>query len=317
MGACIAVLILAQVCLLVLLYVLFFIGIYSLLQAGLRQRAVRYRLRYKQDGRWHVRFAGWLARYRPVYKHLKLLLEAAQSRIGMGLFLAVSGILLLVGLTVGALFFQSLKGVTLLGGMMGGMPYVALRFNIISIRLRNRLEFLPAVEIFYQYYMVSGSKNVKTALQLVLAEQRIRYPIKTVFDQLHRNLLTSREEEESLRLFTMTLGHVWADYFAGMFRVALLEGNDITENLRDLIEDMRRAQRADQAERNRLLEIRVANFTPILFLALFLFLNFKTNPTNAYTYYVLDAEGRNLILDALLLIGVSFLMGIYLSMKRM
>jgi hypothetical protein len=231
--------------------------------------------------------------------------------------LAATGLLLLLGMTAGSLFFQSVKGTAALGVMLGGAPYIALRFNIISLRLRNRLEFLPAVEIFYQYYMVSGAKNVKTALQLALAEQRIRYPIKAVFEQLQRNLLTSREAEESLRLFSMSLGHMWADYFVGMFRVALLEGNDITDNLKDLIEDMRRAQRSDQAERNRLLEIRVANFTPILFLLLFLSLNFKMNPANAYTYYVLDPEGRNLILDALLLIGASFLMGIYLSMKRM
>jgi hypothetical protein len=52
-------------------------------------------------------------------------------------------------------------------------------------------------------------------------------------------------------------------------------------------------------------------------LALFLFINFKVNYTNAYYYYVLDPAGRNLILDALLLIFVSFLMGIYLSLRRM
>lgn len=310
-------LILFQVCLLLLLFLLFFIGVYSFLQAILRHREARFRLRYMQEGRWHVRMAGWLVRCRPIHKHLQLLLEASQTRIGLGLFLVATVMLLLLGMTVGALFFQSVKGLTVLGGMLGGLPYVVLRFNMIGLRLRNRLEFLPAAEIFYQYYMVSGGKNVRTALQLALSEQRIRQPIRTVFDQLHRNLLTSRDTEESLRLFSMTLGHLWADYFVGMLRVALVEGNDIADNLQDLIKDMRRAQRADQAERNRLLEIRVANFTPILFLGLFLFLNCKINPANAYTYYVLDEAGRNMILDALLLIGISFLMGIYLSMKRM
>ena len=80
---------------------------------------------------------------------------------------------------------------------------------------------------------------------------------------------------------------------------------------------MRKAQRFDQLERNRLLEIRIANFTPILFLALFLFINFKVNTENAYLYYMVDPGGRNMILDALLLIFVSFLMGMYLSMRRM
>ena len=59
---------------------------------------------------------------------------------------------------------------------------------------------------------------------------------------------------------------------------------------------MRKAQRFDQMERNRLLEIRIANFTPILFLALFLFINFKVNTDNAYLYYMVDPGGRNMIL---------------------
>ncbi len=33
-----------------------------------------------------------------------------------------------------------------------------------------------------------------------------------------------------------------------------------------------------------------------------MFLNFKINSENAYVYYVLDPAGRNIVLDALLLI---------------
>ena len=99
--------------------------------------------------------------------------------------------------------------------------------------------------------------------------------------------------------------------------VALHEGNDVSNNLKDLITDMRKAQRFDQLERNRLLEIRLANFTPIGFLALILIINFKVNYANAYHYYILDPGGRNLLLDALLFIFISFLMGLYLSLRRM
>ncbi|UJF32545.1 hypothetical protein [Paenibacillus hexagrammi] len=38
------------------------------------------------------------------------------------------------------------------------------------------------------------------------------------------------------------------------------------ESLKELVSDMRKAQRSDQVERNKLLEIRIANFTPIFFL---------------------------------------------------
>ena len=99
-----------------------------------------------------------------------------------------------------------------------------------------------------------------------------------------------------MRIFSLTLGHTWADYFVGIMRVALTEGSFVGESLKELITDMRKAQRFDQLERNRLLEIRIANFTPILFLALFLFINFKVNTENAYLYYMVDPGGRNMIL---------------------
>jgi hypothetical protein len=303
--------------LLALLFLLFFTGTYAGLQALAWKRTARSRLRHVKEGKLDVRVAAWLSHFRRVYGHLRLLLEASHAKVGLGWFVVLTVMLTLLGIAAGALFFQSVKGIAVLACMLGGLPYVWLRISLISLRLRNRMEFLPAIEVFYQFYQVTGGKSVKHALQLCLAENRIVYPIKPVFEQLHRRLLTNRDTEQSLRLFVTSLGHIWAEYWIGMLRVAMTEGNDITDNLKDLIQDMRRAQRADQAERNRLLEIRVANFSPIAFLALFLFINAKMNPESSYTYYVLDPEGRNLILDALLLIFVSFLMGIYLSMKRM
>jgi hypothetical protein len=141
--------------------------------------------------------------------------------------------------------------------------------------------------------------------------------MKPLFELLYRNLMTSRGVDQSLRVLGLSLGHVWGDYFINILRVALTEGNRVDENLRDLITDMRKAQRHDQQERNKLLEIRIANFTPVLFLGLFLGINFKLNADSAYLYYVLDPDGRGMLLDALLLIFASFLMGVYLSMRRM
>ncbi|MFC0212294.1 type II secretion system F family protein [Paenibacillus chartarius] len=308
---------LALISLLMLLFLLFFMMLFAGLQALVSRHTARARLQYVQDQRLDRKLSGWLSRLRPIHGHLHHLIEASQTRLSLGLFVMIVVLLMLLGMTAGGLFFRNAKGALLLSFMLGAMPYIVLRLRLIGLRLRNRLEFLPAVEVFYQYYRVSGSTNVKTALQVCMEENRILYPIKPVFDQLHRNLLTGREPEDCLRVFVMSLGHVWAEYFAGMLRVAISEGNDISDNMKELITDMRRAQRSDQAERNRLLEIRVANFTPILFLALFLAINVKINPDNSYLYYVLDPEGRNMILDALLLIFASFLMGIYLSMRRM
>jgi hypothetical protein len=80
---------------------------------------------------------------------------------------------------------------------------------------------------------------------------------------------------------------------------------------------MRNAQLANQQERHRLLEIRLANFTPALFLVLFVAVNFRLNPEGSYRSYILDPTGRGMLLNALALLFGSLLMGLYLSRRKM
>lgn len=310
-------LIYAKYSIILLLFALIYLCIRFLLSSLIRQRKARYRLQYVRDSQISSRLSRYLSKSNKGYMHLRELMESVESKISMSGILTISFLLFVSGFLSGALYFQSFKGVIIITVISSSIPYLMLRMRLISVRLRTRLEFLPAVEVFYQYYMLSGNKNVKTSLKTCLEENRMLHPIKPVFEQLYRNLMTQRSIDESLRIFSITLGHVWADYFAAILKVSLEEGNTVALNLKDLISDMRKAQRFDQIERNRLLEIRLANFTPIGFLALFLTINFKVNYANAYQYYVLDPAGRNMLLDALLLIFISFLMGIYLSLRRM
>ena len=302
---------------LLLLSLLTFVFVKRLLEAVVRQSAVRFRLRYVRNASLSSRFARLAARYNVVYRHVVDLLESLRTKMSIGTFFFLTVVLSLAGFVFGYLFFRSVKGVVSVTLVAGAIPYVALRMRLIGRQMRTRLEFLPAVELFYQYYLVTGQANVRTALKATLSENRMTYPMRPVFEQLYHNLSTNRDPEDSLRIFSLSLGHVWGDYFANILRVALLEGSEISESLKELISDMRRAQRSDQAERNRLLEIRIANFSSALFLLVLVLVNFKINPDNAYRYYLLDPAGRNLLLDAVLLIFASFLMGIYLSIRRM
>ncbi|WP_141692514.1 hypothetical protein [Paenibacillus pectinilyticus] len=274
-------------------------------------------MHYVKNATVGARLSAYLEKNSRAFKHIEDLLESIDSKLSMRAMLTISVIGMLSGLLAGILFFATVKGAVIITTIGSSLPYLLLRVKLVSVRLQTRLEFLPAVEVFYQYYMMDPNQNMKIALKYCLEENRILYPIKPVFEQLYRHLMTQRDTEESLRIFSLTLGHNWADYFTGIMRVALKEGSFVGDSLKELITDMRKAQRFDQMERNRLLEIRIANFTPIGFLALFMWINFKVNADNAYLYYVVDPAGRNMILDALLLIFVSFLMGIYLSMRRM
>lgn len=300
-----------------LLFLLLNLTIYTILQVWQEKRRLRGRLTYESPYSVNKLLIDRLMLLRVVRVHISELLETLRLQVKPELFLGFSGMLLLAGLLTGGFFFQSLKGMLLFGLVVGFSPYVWLRGLLIHRRMAAQIDFLPAVELFYQCYLVTGECQVKVALQRAVEEKRLLGPMQAIFEQLYRNLSVRGDDETSLRLLAASLGHMWVDYFVQILRVALSEGVSVSDSLRELLGDMRKARRANEQERHRLLEIRVANFTPILFLALFIGINIRYNKGNAYFYYVQDPQGRDMLLNAFLLIFGSFLMGLWLSRKKM
>lgn len=294
-----------------------FVAVRSLLDIWFQRQQMAGRLSYRRERRFGERLARYLQRYDKAYRHLDELLESLQSGLRPGSIVVLSLLLLLAGAAFGILFFRSLKGLLFLGGVLGTMPYLLLRTMQVHRQMKTRIDFLPAIELFYQCSLVSGGRQIRSALQRTVEEKRLLGPMQAVFEQLYRNVSVRGDDEASLRIFAASLGHVWADYFVNIVRAGLAEGHPIADNLKDLITDMRKARRANQQERNKLLEIRLANFTPVFFLALFIGINFHYSPENAYRYYVLDPGGRNMLLNAAVMIFLSFVMGLWLSRKKM
>lgn len=306
-------LIIFQAGLMLLLFLLFFIGLRHLGMAAMDKHAARSRLN-PGKGEGARLFEAKLA---PVRRHLQDLLEVTGFIPTLASFFTLTLLLFLLGTVCGVFFFGSGRGVAVLAPVCGMAPYILLRLRLISRQLRTRLEFLPAMEVFYQQQLLMNRPNIRNTLQAVVAGERLLYPVKTSFQQLNRNLTAGRDTEDALRIFRLEHGHVWADYYVNMLRMAIQDGVDIAPNLKELVEDMRRAQMYDQKARNRLLEIRLASFSPALFLILFMTVNFKLNYDNSLRFYFHTDEGRNMLLNAILLLFGSFIMGIYLSMKRM
>lgn len=303
------------------LVILLFLLLYTSVRLGLNvatERRTRLnRLRSYREDAWSGKLTRQLEKAGRAYRHIADLLHALGWKIRPGGFALLSIVMGLLGIACGALLFQSSRAVLLLSIMLGCVPYTALRMALVNRQMATRLEFLPAVELFYQSYLVTGCRHVRIALQKTVEERRLGGRVQFVFDQLYRNLSVRGEHESSVRRFTLSFGHVWADYFGNILKIALEEGNNVSPNLRELIADMRKSQLDNEAERHRLLEIRLANFTPVLFLALFLGLNFRLNPEASYRYYVLEAGGRGMLLNAVLLLFVSFLMGLILSRRKL
>ncbi|MHA6480512.1 type II secretion system F family protein [Paenibacillus sp. strain BS8-2] len=299
------------------LFLLFLYIFSKLLEAMLGRQRLNNRLTYESPRSIRRLLIRNLHGYAKLRAHIAELLETLRIKFSADSFLGLSGLLYLSGVALGGLYFQTAKGTLLFGVLAACAPYTMLRGLLIHRRMQAQLDFLPAVELFYQCYLVTGERHIRTALQRAIEEKRLLGPMQAVFEQLYRNLCVRGDDEASLRVMASSLGHVWADYFANMLRVALSEGVPITDGLRELLGDMRGARRSNEQERHRLLEIRIANFTPILFLALFVGINAKYNPDHSYYYYLIDPQGKDMLLNAVLLIFASFLMGLWLSRKKM
>lgn len=299
------------------LFVALFAAIRGGLELGADRAARKRRLSFKRDPVRAREGHSERARFRKLHAHIGDRLAAVGWSIGPDTFAFVSLLLGLSGAAAGLLLFRTFLSVLLLAAMLALLPYCWLLLRLTNRQMAARLEFLPAMELFYQCYLVTGRRHVRTALQKTVEERRMPGEIQAVFEQLYRNLSVIGDDEGSLRRFSLSVGHVWAEYFCSIIKVALLEGNDISDNLRELVDDMRRTRLDDQVERHKLLEIRIANFTPALFLLLFVGINFRMNPESSYLYYVLDPTGRSMLLQAVVLIFGSFLMGLYLSRRKL
>jgi len=302
----------------VMLFMLAYVGFYS--GMGIwwdgQSRKSRLRSKKKADRERPERQLRWRSLDK-LRRHVSDLLLALGWRIGPFGFAACCCGTGLSGALAGAALFQSGRSALLTMLMCGTVPYVLLRMSLMNRQMATRLEFLPAVELFYQSYLVTGCRHVRIALQKTVEERRLPGEVQAVFDQLYRNLSVKGDDEGSLRRFSLSFGNLWAEYFGNILKIALGEGNNVSENLKELISDMRKAQLANQKERHRLLEIRLANYTPVAFLALFMGVNFKLNPEGSYAYYIADPGGRSMLLNAVLLLFGSFLMGLYLSRKKL
>lgn len=252
-----------------------------------------------------------------IRKHLAQLIHTLHLPIRADQLFMLLLSLGLGGMLLGYWIFTTVQGMLLLGGMLALLPYLILRLMLVQRRMEAQIDFLPALEAFYQCYLITGERQVKVALARLIDEKMMTGVMKRVFEQLYRNLSVLESDEESLQLFSHALGHIWADYFVQMLNVAMNEGVSISSSLRELIADMRAARAANEQERHRLLEIRIANFTPLLFLALFVGINIYYNREQSLYYYFYDVQGRQMLLHMMVMIFLSFLMGLYLSRRKL
>lgn len=223
-------------------------------------------------------------------------------------------ILALAGGYLGWIWFYSLHAVFVWMLVSGVQPIVILYMLSIRRLLQIRLSFLHAMEVFYQAYVSIPHRNIRVVIAKIVQENRMPAPIRPLFRELNEQLIFGNMS--ALQHFARTFNHEWGYTFAHFLELGMDEGARLDEGLQQFIQDLRDAQASAWLDRNRLLEIRIANFSPPLVLALFISVNYYFNPVAANHAYFQDMHGRMLLMQAVVLMVLSCLMGIWLSMRR-
>lgn len=258
-------------------------------------------------------------RERKVYKHPWLndvqnhviLVRVPGGMPAMGWSVSV---LAICGAYVGWTWFYTLPSIVMLALSLGALPVLVLYMLAIRRQVKIRLSFLHAMEVFYQAYVSIPHRNIRVVVAKIFNEQRLPIPIRPLFRELNDQLIFGNKA--ALQQFASTLQHEWGYTFAHLVGIGMEEGANLDEALQAFIRDLRDAQASAWADRNRLLEIRLANFSLPLVVALFLGVNFYFNPAVASQAYFQDLHGRALIMQSVILMVLSFGMGIWLSIRR-
>jgi Flp pilus assembly protein TadB len=220
----------------------------------------------------------------------------------------------LIGAYLGWLWFYSLPSILMAGLSIGVLPIVVLYMLAIRRQVKIRLSFLHAMEVFYQAYVSIPHRNIRVVVAKVVQEKRMPIPIRPLFQELNEQLIFGNKA--ALQQFASALHHEWGYTLTNLLAIGLEEGANLDEALQTFIRDLREAQASAWADRNRLLEIRFANFSPPLIVGLFIGVNFYMNPVAANQAYFHDLHGRILLMQSVILMVLSFAMGIWLSIRR-
>lgn len=250
----------------------------------------------------------------PLLNRLQAQLIASRTSLSISVFIIFSLGLFVLGGYLGWIWFFTTNHVILLGFLLSICPWVFLRVRLANMQVRMRLTFLDAVEIFYQAYVSVPRRNIRVVLAKIVSEQRMPKAIAHLFREMHEQFIFG--DDRALHTFAQAISHEWGHTFTHLLEVSMSEGIVLDHVLQEFIRDLRDAQKSALEDKTRLLEIRIANFSPPFFLALFIGLNFHFNYEGAFQAYFVDLHGRILLLQAFLLMVASFVMGVWLSIQR-
>lgn len=306
-----------------LIYVLFFTGVYIIVRPNLHDlvRTYRHRARIKR-----LREAGAVSTDRPVersalYRHIDMLLQSTwkyYTERTPANFIILTVSLFLSGFSVYARYAGRVLFSLACAVFTALIPYICLWLYLQIIRSQTSYQLVPAVSQLLGSYRVC-SCNIYFAVIETIRKLDDNY-LKKAFIALAnkiQNRKNDRDIEDAVELFVFRIQTSWAKQLGVLLLDALVDGRNIEQSLSNIVADMKDGQNIIEEERSNSQETIYLGFLPLfLFPGSILFMQAMGGQFRLLTYQFATSAGLTSFLVALFLCFAAFVTALVLRKPK-
>lgn len=275
-----------------LIYGLFFSGIYVLVQPYLLPTVEDLIMSYKTRARLrNLKNKQYFVNQRDsyFYKHINMLVQSTwrfysdRSTINfiiLTLILFLSSISIFIKYTSSLFISGSAAVVTAL------IPYTIMRLYLHILRSKTSYELIPATTILLGNYRVCNKDLYFAITETIKKLDDIT--LKKAFIVLARSIQkhkNTKDIEKAIELFVFKIQTAWAKQLGILFLNALVEGKSIEGSLSNLVDDMKEGQNVIEEEKSNSQETILLGFFPVIAFPFTLFIMVSMSNRFNIIYY--------------------------------
>ncbi len=312
-----------------LIYLLFFTGVYIIARPHLHDlvRAYRHRVLVRRlrdnssTAATAVSNAVRPAERSALYRHLDMLLQSTWKYYtprSPGNFVILTASLFLAGFSAYARYTGRVLPGLVFALLTALIPYTCLWLYLQIIRSQTSYQLVPAVSQLLGSYRVCSNNIYFAVVETIrlLEDNHLKRAFIALANRI-QNRKTDRDIEEAVELFVFRIQTSWAKQLGVLLLNALVDGRDIERGLSNIVSDMKDGQNIIEEERSQSQETIYLGFLPLfLFPGSILFMQLMGGKFRLLKYQFSTSAGLTGFLVTLFLCLAAFVTALVLRKPK-
>ncbi|MEQ2529097.1 hypothetical protein WMO40_20695 [Bacillaceae bacterium CLA-AA-H227] len=255
----------------------------------------------------------------PLFQHLELILNAVSKNGKVSAFNFVFLTVLIFTISMGALisFVGDLIFAILISCTFASIPYITVRFRLVTLRMNTQLAFLNEYHHLLQNYQSTGKDIYYTIMNVIKDTQDKN--LKKIYQKLLSSMQKERSEgalNKAVTVFSYSINSTHAKRFAKLLVKAQIDRADISLSLIDLNNDIKKRLKDMQLAKTDKLETVMMGYLPIGLLPLVLFMAYRITGIRDFWHYFYDKATLSIFVVAICMSIISVLTAYITSKPR-